>query len=102
MKFLYTIMDSKAEGSLNAFGPLFPADNDNLAQRLLINTLTAPGAERTNLRAFPDDFTLVVLGSYDQITGEIKTLPRRVVCSVKSVVLTLSSVPADVQPTQPQ
>lgn len=99
MKILYSILDLKA----GSYSPLFPADNDGVAQRMLIQTLTAPGAERTNLRQFPSDFDLRRVGSFDEFTGELLAIQFPVsVCSVSSVVLTLSSVPADAQPTQPQ
>lgn len=95
---LYSIHDRTEE----RFSPLFPADNDGIAQRRLIQTLTSPNAERMSLRQFPADFMLMQLGTFDEKSGHIEGCVPRPVTSVESVVLTLSSVPSDAQPAGPK
>lgn len=62
---IYSVFDRKAD----VFGTPFFAMNDNLAQRYVYMREKADPGQLTE---FPEDFLLVIMGTFDPQTGEIK------------------------------
>lgn len=65
MPYLYSIYDSKAQ----VFRVPFTAGNKEVALRMLHQAAT--GGE-SDLSRYPDDFGLVLIGKFDEISGEVE------------------------------
>lgn len=61
----YSLKDIK----LGKFGIPFVAPNDDIAKRMLAETMLAGD---TTISKYPEDFQLFKLGEYDEITGELE------------------------------
>lgn len=77
--FLYSVFDKKAI----SFGPLFTAENDDVAKRSVAGSI---GSD-TLLAFAPGDFSLYCLGEYDTDTGSVSGFsPVNFVCEVLSLI----------------
>lgn len=61
---IYSLKDIK----LGKLGIPFVAPNDDIAKRMLAETMQAGD---TTIAKYPEDFQLFKLGEYDEITGEL-------------------------------
>lgn len=74
---IYSVYDEKAE----EFSPPFYATNDRMAQRIVVESSKGNGSM---LGAYPEDFKLYALGSFDTTTGDISVEQKpRLLISVK-------------------
>lgn len=66
---LYSIFDAK----VSAYQPPFTAQNDAHAKRMLADTAKDP---KTLFHQHPADYTLFKIGSFDDETGQLVSLPH--------------------------
>lgn len=77
--FIYSVFDKKAV----SFGPLFTAENDEVAKRLVCVSL----CKDTLLSSAPADFSLYCLGEYDSDNGSVSGIsPVNLICEVLSLI----------------
>lgn len=87
MKQLYSIYDVKA----SSYAPPFVAANEADASRQIAMALMASPSIPPSM--YPEDFYLVYLGSWDEVTGEIKSEIIRH-CSCEWILLAYAKRPA--------
>lgn len=79
---IYSVYDEKAE----EFSPPFYAANDRIAQRIVVESSKGNGSM---LGAYPEDFKLYGLGTFDTNSGDIAVEPKpRLLISVKILLNT--------------
>lgn len=77
--FIYSLFDKKAI----CFSPLFTAENDDVAKRIVFTSIRTDNLLATN----PGDFSLYCLGQYDSNTGNVSGVsPVALVCEVLSLL----------------
>jgi hypothetical protein len=69
LKKMYSVFDKKAQ----IYGTPFVTANENLALRSFSRVANDPTHD---ICLFPDDFTLVYLGEFDEDTGQITPVPH--------------------------
>lgn len=95
LRNLYSVFDRKAV----AHSAPFLAENDEMAIRQLLSTIRNPQMRETSLLQFPEDFSLVRLGSFDVRSGCVSgldgdgALPELII-QASSVVVIASGTPA--------
>lgn len=87
MYALYAVYDAKG----NEYRSLFPARSDGIAVRLFSSAVRLPDSE---LGSYPDDFSLVCLGFFDERSGEISREDARMVISARALVVIDAGVAA--------
>lgn len=70
MTNLYSIFDTKA----NKYGPIISFENDNTAIRSFMEMLIS-GDRNSLLALYPTDYLLFCVGTYDQDTGIVNSIP---------------------------
>ena len=76
---IYSVFDKKAV----SFSPLFIAQNDEVAKRMVSVSLL----DDTMLSHSPSDFALYHLGEFDTNTGNVSGIsPVNIVCEVLSLI----------------
>lgn len=78
-QMIFTVRDSKAE----AYLPPFYAAKQGLAVRMVANAVNDP--DHTFFRN-PEDYTLFYLGTFDEETGYIKSIPPEAICNLVQLV----------------
>lgn len=79
-KKMYSVFDKKAQ----VYGTPFFTQNEALALR---SFQRAANDSTIDLGLFPNDFTLVELGDFDEDTGKISVMPHnRPICSASELV----------------
>jgi len=77
--FIYSVYDKKAL----SFSPLFIAENDDVAKRIVFMSM----ASNTMLSSSPSDFSLYRLGEFDSNNGNVSGIsPVMLVCEVLSLI----------------
>lgn len=74
---IYSIFDSKAEAHL----PPFFFRNDGECLRAFQSTVNDKENKNNQIAAYPSDYTLIHLGTFNTLTGELTPQPRRIVAN---------------------
>lgn len=78
--YVYSVFDKKVA----AYGQPFFAQSDSAASRMV----SMASMDRNSLlRTFPADYTLELIGEWDDQVGELKPSKPRTVCPVASLVI---------------
>lgn len=79
---MYTIYDKKAAAYM---APFFFRTNAEAIRAVQQNA----ASQQSNLSKYPEDFQLVLVGEWDDLTGVVKAEPHQVLAEVNDLVLSV-------------